>query len=357
MDNNSIKNYIANKNISIIDAMEMIESNSIGMLYIIDGNLLVGALTDGDIRRWILKGGDIHSSVCDAMICDPKFVKETEIDDAQRIMEDNKLYSLAVIDETGCIKDVVFHEGYLRTKGKTNRSSLENTSIIIMAGGQGNRLRPYTKILPKPLIPIGDVPIIERIMNRFYEYGAEEFYLTVNYKKEMIRSYFSELDLPYQLKFVEESEPLGTAGGIGLIHTKFDKPVIVTNCDILIEADYQSLMDYHLKSGNDMTIVSSLKNIVIPYGVIHTDKDGVIISMEEKPQISNFINTGMYVVNPDCFQKIPKYVKYHMTQLAEQLMNDGYKVGMYPISEGAFLDMGQFEEMKRMEEKLIERNG
>lgn len=351
-----IKDYIAKWNISIVEAMEKINKNSICMLYIVnEEGKSVGSLSDGDIRRWILKGGDITASVDKAMYPTPKYVEETMLSDAQQIMEENALYSLAVLDNNGCIVDVVFHEGYLRAKGKTKKTTLKNTPIIIMAGGEGTRLRPYTKILPKPLIPIGDIPIIERIMNRFHEYGADQFYLTVNYKKEMIRSYFSEANLPYSIKYVEENQPLGTAGGIRLIRESFDIPVIVTNCDILIEADYQSLMEYHNDSSNDMTIVSSLKNIVIPYGVLRTNNDDQIVSMEEKPKISNFINTGMYVVNPACLNKIPEGQKYHMTQLAGQIMQDGGRVGMYPISEGAFLDMGQFEEMKRMEERLKEK--
>ena len=149
--------------------------------------------------------------------------------------------------------------------------------------------------------------------------------------------------------------PLGTAGSIYLINESFDQPVIVTNCDILIQADYNKIITYHKESGNAMTIVSSLKNSVIPYGVINLGENGVISSMDEKPTLSHFINTGMYVVNPECLKMIPKNTVYHMTNLAEQLMSDGKRVGMFPISEDSFLDMGQFEEMKRMEEMLDKR--
>jgi NDP-sugar pyrophosphorylase family protein len=232
------------------------------------------------------------------------------------------------------------------------KKKVENVEVIIMAGGKGTRLYPYTKILPKPLIPIGDVPILERIINRFYDYGLTEYYLTINYKKEMIKSYFNEAHVPYHLHYIEEDKPLGTAGSIKLIDKKFTQPVIVTNCDILIEADYSEIYQKHIENGSAMTIVTALKHIEIPYGVVNGSEGGVITSMDEKPRHSYFVNTGMYVVNPEYFELIPDDTVYHMPQLADELIKQGKKVSMYPISEDSFLDMGELEEMKRMEEKL-----
>ena len=221
-----------------------------------------------------------------------------------------------------------------------------------MAGGKGTRLYPYTKILPKPLIPIGDIPILERIINRFCAFGVSKYYMTVNYKKNMIKSHFAELAPDYSIEYIEEDIPMGTAGSIKLIHEKFNAPVVVTNCDILIEADYEDIYEYHRNSGNVMTIVSALKNIEVPYGVLKTAANGVVTAFEEKPKLSYFVNTGMYIVNGDMLDKIPENTFFHMTNLVEKLMNEGLQVGMYPISEEAFLDMGEFEEMRRMEEKL-----
>lgn len=221
-----------------------------------------------------------------------------------------------------------------------------------MAGGEGTRLYPYTKILPKPLIPIGDVPIVERIINKFVNFGAVDFYITLNYKKGMIKSYFSDLSPDYSVKYVEEERPLGTAGSLKLISEKFEKPIFVTNCDILINADYANIYKYHRESGNIMTIVTALKNIVVPYGVLKARSQGIVTSMEEKPRLSYFVNTGMYVLNPEVISMIPEDKFFHMTDLADNLLKEGLQVGMYPVSEDSFLDMGEFEEMKRMEEKL-----
>lgn len=168
----------------------------------------------------------------------------------------------------------------------------------------------------------------------------------------MIKSYFSDNITDYQLHYVEEDKPLGTAGSLTLLAEELHMPFIVTNCDILIHADYSDIYRYHLETGNELTIVTALKNIVVPYGVIHSSENGRIHSMEEKPKLSYFVNTGMYILSPELLQEIPKDSFFHMTDLADKLLKEERKIGMYPISEDSFLDMGEFEEMRRMEEKL-----
>lgn len=347
--------YMCYTSSSIEEVMKILNENAVGLVYVLDDNdCLAGCISDGDIRRWILKGGDLKSLVSDAMNAKPVYVYESESNESRKKMLDSKVYSVAIVDNTMRVKDVVFLDSHMKIKAKKKRDALKDVPVIIMAGGEGTRLYPYTKILPKPLIPIGDVPILERILNRFNEYGAEEFYLTVNYKREMIKSYFSEHEYPYNIRYIEETEPLGTAGSISLIEEKFTTPIVVSNCDIIIIADYYNILMQHLNSGNEMTIVSSVKNTTIPYGVLHLDEDGSIASMEEKPVVSHLVNTGMYIINPECLDLIPKKRLYHMTDLAEQMISRGMKVGVYPISEEFFLDMGQFEEMKKMEERIAE---
>lgn len=176
--------------------------------------------------------------------------------------------------------------------------------------------------------------------------------MTVNYKKSMIKSYFGELNPEYNIRYVEEDKPLGTGGSIKLIKEKFKKPLFVVNCDALVFADYFDIYQYHRKAENDITIVSSLKNITIPYGVLHSKENGQLTGIEEKPKLSYFINTGMYIINPSVIDKIPVNTVFHMTDLVDSVMRDKGKVGMYPVSEDSFLDMGEFGEMRRMEEKL-----
>lgn len=338
--------------ISVVEVMEKIDKNSQGILFVVnDEGQLIGSITDGDVRRWLIKTGELNATVDKCMNDSPKYLFENDKERAIDYMKEYFIKAVPILNLDKKIVDVIFSDEMAGVKNPI-KGGLENTTVIIMAGGKGTRLYPYTKILPKPLIPIGDIPILERIINRFFEYGISQYYLTVNYKKGMIKSYFADLNPDYNIYYIEEDKPLGTAGSIKLIMDKFDSPVIITNCDTIIETNYENLMEYHVLSGNALTIVSALKNIVVPYGVMHSKEQGIITSIEEKPRMSYFINTGFYILNPELIKKIPDDTVFHMTNLADLLIKEGYQVGMYPISEKAFLDMGEFEEMKRMEKKL-----
>lgn len=348
-----LNDYICHRETSIVEAMKKIDENTNGILFVVDEKKhLCGSLTDGDVRRWLIQTGDLSSKVFRAMNPTPKYLFERDENRALSYMQEKHIKAVPLLDSENRIVTIVVDSERLFLVNKEKRDILRHIPVVIMAGGKGTRLYPYTKILPKPLIPIGDVPIIERIMNRFCEYGVAEFYLTVNYKKGMIRSYFSELNPSYEINYVEEDKPLGTAGSIKLIKKEFDTPVVVTNCDTLIDADYSDILEYHRESGNALTIVSALKNITVPYGVLHSKEHGVLTSIEEKPRLSYFINSGMYILNPELLKEIPDDTFYHMTDLIDALMKRGEQVGMYPISEDSFLDMGEFEEMRRMEKKL-----
>lgn len=345
--------FISKKNINVVDTLSRIDKCGYGILYIInEKNQLIGAVSDGDIRRWIIQTNDLKAEVSSFMNKSPKYIFENEKERAREIAEMFSISSLPVLNHNREVVEVIVFKNFTNSASKVKCHNDFNIPCVIMAGGKGTRLYPYTKILPKPLIPIGDTPILERIFNRFVEFGISKFYLTVNYKKNMIRSYFEEVNPNYEISYVEEDKPLGTGGSIKLIQQKFNQPIIIANCDAIINADYRDLYSFHMKSGNAITVVSSLKNITIPYGVLRTKKNGELIKMEEKPVLSYFINTGMYVINPETIDYIPKDKMYHMTDLVEDVKNRGEKVGMYPVSEDSFLDMGEFNEMRRMEEKL-----
>lgn len=349
MEVERLNSFIGNESLSIVDAMGKIDENSKGILFIVNENKrLIGSVTDGDIRRWLMNSGELSASVVSAMNKMPKSLGIAETQDATRVMKEKSITAIPLLTNDGEIADIVLlDEGFQEKKG-----DLSSVSVVVMAGGKGTRLYPYTKILPKPLVPIGDTPIVERIINYYTDFGIKSFYMTVNYKKAMIRSFFDEVEKNYTIKYVEENKPLGTCGSVKLITDKFDCPLFITNCDALILADYYDIYQYHLKSGNDITMVSALKNFQVPYGVIHTGYNGILESIEEKPQLSYFINTGMYIINPDTIQLIPDDTMFHMTHLVEIVMKQGGKVGTYPVSEDSFLDMGELDEMKRMEEKL-----
>lgn len=349
----NVNAFIASEDVSIIDALTIIDKNGYGILFIVDKNKkLLGSLSDGDIRRWIIKTNILSANVSDVMNNSPKYVFENEKNSIKDIIERFPISTVPVVNNEGCVVDIVVTKGKVFDDTAKSEDEMFNAPVVIMAGGKGTRLYPYTKILPKPLIPIGDTPILERIINKFNSYGINKFYLTVNYKKGMIKSYFADMKPDYYIEYVEEDKPLGTGGSIKLIKESFDVPIIVANCDQIVNANYKDLYDYHKTSGNLITIVSSLKNITVPYGVLKTRENGELVSMEEKPKLSYFINTGMYVINPEIIELIPDNQMFHMTHLIEKVKDLGWKVGMYPISEDSFLDMGEFDEMKRMEEKL-----
>lgn len=352
MIKDALKNLVATKSTILSEAMAKIDANTKGVLFVVDEEeRICGAVSDGDIRRWLLKTGQLHTEIVYLMNKCPRTILESQKNAAKKYFHEYQVRAIPVVDSEQHIVEVLF-ENFYENMESPQKGGLESVSVIIMAGGKGTRLYPYTKVLPKPLIPIGDIPIVERIIDKYHRFGVQDFVMTVNYRKNMIKSYFSELETDYRIEFVEETKPLGTAGSIKLIPRSFKEPVFVANCDVLIQADYADMYQYHKSSGNAITIITAMKNDVIPYGVIYTKEDGVIDRMVEKPTHSYLVNTGMYIINAEVIGLIPKDEFFHMTHLTDKAMELGMKVGMYPVSEDSFLDMGQFEEMKRMEEKL-----
>ena len=329
-------------------AMEKMDASAKQIIYVVnDENQLVGVLTDGDTRRWILKeNADIQSPVHLAMNKKPVFVKSSEKNNAKKIMKKNKVNSVPVVDDGSQITTIVFDTNELVTNKVTG------IPVVIMAGGKGTRLYPYTKILPKPLIPIGDTPIMERIMNKFVGYGMNDFLISINYKKNMIKSYFADSDHTYNVSFVEEDTPLGTGGSLHLMKDDLKEQFFVSNCDILIDADYSDIVDFHNKNDLDITMVASLKNDQIPYGVLQLDEEGLLESSEEKPEFSYLVNTGMYLLEHSILDFIPENEAIDLPTAITAAKEAGKRVGVYPVSENSWLDMGQMKEMEHMIEKL-----
>ena len=213
-------------------------------------------------------------------------------------------------------------------------------------------MHPYTKILPKALIPIGEIPISEHILNRFYENGCTEFYLVVNHMSGMIQSYFDNIEKNYLLQYVEEEQALGTGGGLSLLKGKIKQDFILTNCDILIDADYTAIYKMHQKKGNFITIVLSKYTANIPYGVVEIDGGNNYQKVVEKPSFEYLINTGVYIVNAKVIEELPDNQVINFPDIIEKYRLAGEKIGCYVVSESAYMDMGQFEELEKMKEKL-----
>lgn len=345
------KNLNINADTTIRNAMLKLDEVAKGILFVVDKDeSLIGTVTDGDIRRWILKNGSMDEKINKAMNTSPIYIRQGDLVDYNEVMIEKLINSIPIVDENSKIVDVKFLRG--TSYKEENSDILKDIPVVVMAGGLGTRLYPYTKILPKPLIPIGDTPIVERIINKFIEYGAKDFYLTVNYKKNMIKSYFNELEKGYSVDYIEEDKPLGTGGSLYLLKDKIDTTFFVSNCDILIEANYEQILKHHKKSGNKVTVVASIKNFTIPYGVFKLNEKGNINEIQEKPQYTYLINTGMYVIEPEVLDDIPENTFYNLPDIVERYMESGVSVGVFPISEQSWMDMGQINEMKDMVERI-----
>jgi dTDP-glucose pyrophosphorylase len=342
-----IKDIIVDEESTMIEAMKVLDKTSKKVLFVEFQGKLAAAITDGDIRRWILKKGKLDDKIKNIANYNPKFVYEKDKANAKEYMRNNGIEALPVVDEDKKIVSIVFwNEEEIVYKKELN------IPVIIMAGGLGTRLHPYTKILPKPLIPIGDIPIAEHIINRFYNYGCSDFFLILNHKKNMIKAYFNEIEKEYTVTYIDENKPLGTGGGLSLLKGKIDTTFILSNCDILIEEDYEKMYEYHKRENNLITMVCSLKNIIIPYGVIEIGEIGNIDSMKEKPNMSFFINTGVYIIEPKVIEELEDDKAIGFPDIIERYKKAGQKVGLYPISENSWMDMGQLDDMEEMIKRL-----
>lgn len=345
-----LKNLFISKDNTIKEAIINLDKTAKKILMVVEENKLIGIVTDGDIRRWILKNGSLQEKVSLVMNNNPKYIYEDDKFKAKEVLKEMMIESIPVLNELNEVIDIIFwHDSF---NEKLNHYEKMDNPVVIMAGGKGTRLDPYTKIIPKPLIPIGDIPIVERIINRFNEYGCNTFYLTVNYKKNMIKAYFSDEDKEYEVKFIDEDKPLGTAGSLSLMKNQLKDTFFVSNCDILIDANYSHILKEHKKNKNKITLVTSLKNYVIPYGVIEINGTGMINNMKEKPEYDFLVNTGMYILEPEVINDIPEDTFFHITDLINEYINMGEKIGVYPVSENEWLDMGEFKEMENMIERL-----
>lgn len=349
-----MKNITVKPNITIRQAMKKLSQSGEKCLVIIDLNKkLLGTLSDGDLRKGILKGYEMNHSIEQIYQSNPTVFIDGEYTDenVKRIFAQQRFDLIPVINKKGKLIKILLWDEILKNNKKNKKEKL-NVPVVIMAGGKGTRLEPFTVVLPKPLVPINDKPIIEHIIERFINVGCLDIYLTVNYKGKILKAFFEELQPEYNVQFIYEKNPLGTAGSLQYLNGKFDKPFFVTNCDIIIKADYASLYEFHQKNNYDITLVASAKEYVIPYGTCEINDDGYLSHINEKPKYDFLINTGLYVLNPDVLSYISKDKFYHITHLIEDLKSKGKKVGVFPVDDDDWIDIGQWAEYKKAIEKF-----
>ncbi|MBZ4644148.1 MAG: putative signal transduction protein with domain [Deferribacteraceae bacterium] len=345
-----VKKFLIYCNDSISNAMKRLNETAQKNLYVVDENdELVGSLSDGDIRRGILKGIDLENSVSLIMHTNPKVILEMESGHREKIesiLLEYHLESIPVIDNDKKVTDIIYWTDIFQ-KEKSKVCTKKDIPIFILAGGFGTRLEPFTKILPKPLIPIGEYPILERIMDQFNKFGFNKFIISINYKGDMIKAYFADPAIynKYEsIKYIKEEFPMGTIGSLCLAKEDISSTFFITNCDIIVEEDLEKVYNYHKEKQNVLTIVGCIKNSVIPYGVLKTNNKGELIEIEEKPEYNHVINTGVYVAEPEIIEYLSENKRKDITQLIEELLKQNKKIGVYPILDNQWFDIGQWAE-------------
>ena len=333
---------------SLLDAMKLMDENRVKTLFVFIGDHFGGMITIGDIQRAIIKNIDLNAPISEIINPDKIYGYSTEDECVIREkMQRLRAEVMPILDDKGELIDVLLWNDLFQTKTFQSRGHLQ-LPVVIMAGGKGSRLKPLTNVIPKPLVPIGDKTILEEIMDRFETIGCHKFFMSVNYKSDMMHFYLNQLEHKYDIEFFEEDKPLGTIGSVSLLKGKLNTPFFVSNCDIIIDQDYRDVYDYHVDNHNDLTLVTAVKSLRIPYGVIETGEDGLMMALKEKPELTYMINTGLYLLNSECIDEIPVGEVFHITQLIERIKEKKGRVGCFPVSEHAWKDMGEWSEYLRI---------
>lgn len=329
---------------SILSAMKQMDKVMRKLLIVISDEKYVGLISIGDIQRAIIRNNPLTESVLSIMRDDYIVSKPGQSkDEIRKLMLKLRAEFMPVVDDKSNLVEVFFWNDLFddETKKPLNKFDLP---VVIMAGGQGTRLKPLTNVIPKPLIPIDEKTIIEHIFDKFAQFGCNKFYISVNYKADLIEYYLNEMKLPFSIDYFREHKPLGTAGSLSLLKGKINETFFVTNCDILIEQDYSEILKYHNENNNAITIVAAIKTIPISYGTLETGENGQLIALAEKPELTFKINSGMYILEPHLLQNIPENSFFHITNLIDWVVASGGKVGVFPVSEKSWTDIGEWAE-------------
>lgn len=348
LPNNKI--VISHKN-SIHEAIKKIDSENLDSLIVVgDNQKVIGVFTMGDFRRAVFFGLDLNDKISLIINKNFKYLSEDfSKNKAKKIfIENNSILDIPILNKKFKLINVISRNSFLSPKElNIDKIKLGIFPVVIMAGGKGTRLDPFTRILPKPLIPFGNKPIIRVIMDYFTHLGSSKFYISVNDKSMMIKAYFFDLKSKYNISYIEENKPLGTAGSLKLIEKKLKTTFFLTNSDILINSNYLAILEFHKKNNFDLTLVSSARNYRIPYGVCHFKKNGKLSYVEEKPEYNFFINTGFYIIEPKILKLIPANKRFDMIELIDKVKKHKMNIGIYPVTENSWKDFGQWSEYNK----------
>ena len=346
--NKKLTSLSIESNESLLSVIHRMDETVHRLLIVTKDGRYKGLVSIGDIQRAIIKGISLDSPVEPILRPNTTVASvDDNIEDIKEVMRERMIEFMPIIGEDGQVSDIIFWKDVFEGEMTSDRPKID-LPVVIMAGGKGTRLKPITNVIPKPLVPVGDKTILEVIMDQFEGIGCHKFYMSVNYKADMMKYYLSQLPHQYDIEFFMEDKPQGTIGSVSLLKGKITTPFFVSNCDSINEQDYRDVYDYHVNNHNDMTIVTMVKSFKIPYGVIETGEDGLMKALSEKPELSYQVNTGVYILNPDCIDEIPEGEFFHITHLMEKIKARGGRVGCFPVSEHSWKDMGEWPEYLKM---------
>ena len=342
-----MKEILIKTNNTIQETLVKLQNTSLKCLIVVNNkNVLLGTINDGDIRRAILKNAKLNFKIAKYYRKNCYFIESSEVSRID-INEKFKKFKINLIPVLNKNKKVV---DYIADDINQKKILLDNNfkiETIIMAGGLGTRLKPYTNILPKPLLPFRNKTIVENVISKFTNYGLNKFIISVNYKNIIIKSFFKELNPKYKVSFLEENEPLGTAGVLFKLKDK-NKKYLISNCDVILDINYNDFFKFHEKKKFDITIVGSMQNDKIPYGVCKV-KNNRLLNLVEKPEKKYLANTGLYLVNSKIFKLIKKNEKISFVDLINRASQKKMSIGVYPIPNNAWIDLGQSIDFVRKE--------
>ena len=336
-----LNNLIIQHTATIKNVLELLKLNGEKSLVVVDvKNKFLGTISDGDIRRALLKGQKLSSKITKYFQKKSYFFYENNytIKEIKKILSGEFIGVIPIIDKQKYVKDILCWSDFFKEK-KINKIK-ENFPVVIMAGGTGSRLLPLTDIIPKPLIPINKKTLLENLLDNFYSYGFNKFYLTVNFKSKLIKTYFSYTKLKYKINFVDENKPLGTAGSLRILKNKLKKTFFLSNCDTLLNLDYGNLIKFHKKNKYDLTIVTCKKQFEIPYGVCEINTSGNLKKITEKPNQEFMINVGFYIIEPKIINLIKKNEYLDFNELINRCLINNKKIGVFPIDYSEWQDIG-----------------
>ena len=340
-----------NPKFTIRQALKQMSREGKKCLIVVKENKFLGTLSDGDIRKALLSTGEINTPIQDIFNQNPYFVykKEFSKELVKRVFIKEKYDVIPILNSDNSIHKIV---EWTDVFSKEARGKNLKIPVVIMAGGMGNRLKPFTQVLPKPLVPLNEKTVIENVIEKFTDLGIDKFFISINYKGKILKAFFEELNPSYSIKFIEEKKPLGTGGSLQKLKGVIKSTFMVTNCDVVIDIDHNDLIDFHKENKCDLTLVASAKEIVIPYGACEINEEGYLEKILEKPKLDYLINAGLYVIEPEILSYIPKNSFFHITDLIKKIKKDNKKVGVYPIDDDSWIDIGQWEEYKNAVKRL-----